>query len=574
MKHKPKLTTNYFPIIETFKSYQKSWLRFDFVAGVAVAAVAVPQAMAYAQLAGAPLIAGLYAALFAMIMFAIFTSTRHVIVGPDAAMAALTGATVIPLAAGNASVSAALVAILSIIIGVFCLVGVATRIGFVTEFLSRPILLGYMAGLALAVIASQAPKLFGLVAPASSNFVGVVVYLARNVSNINTATMLLSIFLLGLSIGVQKYLRRVPPSLVVLVVALAGSAIFNFSEQGIQTIGSIPIGIPIPSLPGVHLVDIENLVIPAIAITLVCFANTVATARSFAAKHFDHIDSDQEFIGLGFANITSGMFGGIPVAASGARTAVNQTSKAHTQVSQLFGAFTIVIVLVVLAPLFKYLPTAALAVIIIMAIVKLFDYKELKSIWHAWHSEAFLAIATLVGVVLLGILQGLLLAVFLAIANLLRRNAMPSDAVLGVAEDNSIRDMSRPPKTTAVSGIIMYRFDAPLYFGNANYFRDRVLQLINESEDPVEWFLWDAETVSSIDSSSGQMLLGLIRELRAKNIVFAVARMKGPVRSTVNRTNRLARALQKAPHYPSIGLALAAFNDRNNQVDSTEKKPD
>lgn len=558
----PEPKTKYFPIVDTLKTYKKSWLRLDFIAGAAVAAVAVPQAMAYAELAGAPLIAGLYAALIAMLVFALFTTSRQVIVGPEAAMAALTGATVIPLAAGNASVAAALVAILAIMIGIACLVGMIARLGFLTEFLSRPILLGYMAGLAVTVIATQAPKLFGLAAPASSHLLGIIVFLIGNIPSISVATMMFSLGLIVLGVVVQRYFKRVPVSLVLLVVAIGASVIFNLSDLGIATIGAIPTGIPIPSLPGVDLSDIEDLVVPAIAIALVAYANTIATARSFAAKRYEHVDSPQEFLGLGFANVASGAFGGIPVAASGSRTAVNASSKAKTQVSQLFGALIILIVLIALAPLFKYLPVSALAVIIIMAVSKLFDYKELKSIWHAWRSEALLAIATLIGVVVLGILQGLLLAVFLAIANLLRRNALPSDAVLGVAEDQSIRDMSRPPKTEAVPGIIMYRFDAQLYFGNENHFRNRVLQLIDESEEPVEWFLWDAETVSSIDSSSGQMLLGLIKELHSRDIVFAIARMKGSVRSTVNKSNRLSRALQRSPHYPSIGLALGAFQER------------
>lgn len=557
----PETRSSYFPILKTLKTYKKSWLRMDFVAGAAVAAVAVPQAMAYAELAGAPLIAGLYAALIAMLVFALFTTSRQVIVGPEAAMAALTGATVIPLAAGNASVAAALVAILAIMIGLACLIGMIARLGFLTEFLSRPILLGYMAGLAVTVIATQAPKLFGLVAPASSQLLGVIVFLISNIPSISVPTMTFSLIMIVLGIIVQKYFKRVPVSLVLLVVAVSSSMILKLSDLGIQTIGTIPTGIPIPSLPGVSLSDIENLVVPAIAIALVGYANTIATARSFAAKKYEHVDSPQEFMGLGFANMASGAFGGIPVSASGSRTAVNASSKAKTQVSQLFGALIILIVLIALAPLFKYLPVSALAVIIIMAVSKLFDYKELKSIWHAWRSEALLAIATLVGVVVLGILQGLLLAVILAIANLLRRSAIPTDAVLGVAEDGSIRDMSRPPKTEAVPGIIMYRFDAQLYFGNSNHFRDRVLQLIDESDEPVEWFLWDAETVSSIDSSSGQMLLGLIKELHAKDITFAIARMKGSVRSTVNKTNRLSRALQRCPHYPSIGMALGAYQD-------------
>jgi SulP family sulfate permease len=218
------------------------------------------------------------------------------------------------------------------------------------------------------------------------------------------------------------------------------------------------------------------------------------------------------------------------------------------------------------APLLRYLPQSALAVIIIIAVSKLFDYKELKSIWHAWRSEAILAIVTVIGVTLLGVLQGLLLAVLLAMANLIRKSAFPNDAVLGMAKDGSLRDSGRPPKTHPIPGIIIYRFDAPLYFANANYFKERVLRLIDESETPVTWFLWDAETITSIDSTAGLMLLGLIRELKRRNIIFAVARLKGPIRSVVHHTHRLNRALQQSPHYPSLGDALDVFESEKKSA--------
>lgn len=529
------------------------------VAGVTVAAVAIPQAMAYAQLAGAPLIAGLYAALLAMLVFALFSTSKLVIVGPDATMAALVGAIVIPLSAGNESVASGLIAILAVLIGLACLAGVYMRIGFIAEFLSRPILLGYMGGLALAVIASQLPKLFGLDTPLYSNFFATIVYVFHNLAYANLVTVFLSIVLMALSLILQMTVKRIPAALIILIGSIIASALLDFSSLGISTIGDIPSGLPLPNIPAVKLFEIQNLIVPAIAIMLVSYANTIATARTFAAKQKESINPSQEFFGLGIANIVSGAFGGIPVGGSGSRTAVNHDTKAKTQVSQLFAGLVIAITLLLLAPILRFLPLCALAVIIILAVSKLFDYKELKSIWRAWRSEAVLAIVTLLGVTVLGVLQGLLLAVFLAIANLVRKSAFPNDAIMGVAKDGSIRDMSRPPKTKSIPGIVMYRFDAPLYFANSNYFRERVIQLINQSDAPVRWFLWDAETITAIDSTAGLMLLNLIRELRGKNVTFAVARLKGPIRSVVHHTHRLNRELQHSPHYPTLGLALEAF---------------
>lgn len=554
------------PIVKTIKGYQKRWLRSDLIAGITVAAVAVPQAMAYAQLAGAPLIAGLYAALVAMLVFAIFTTSKLVIVGPDATMAALVGAIVIPLSTGNPELATGLIAVLAVLIGIACLVGVYLRIGFIAEFLSRPILLGYMAGLALAVIASQLPKLFGLAVPINSNFFGTIVYVFHNLVYANALTISFSIVLIALSLILQMTTKKVPASLVILIGSIVFSATFDLAAFGVATVGAIPTGLPLPNIPAVSLFEIQNLIVPAIAIMLVSYANTIATARTYAAKQHESINTSQEFFGLGVSNIASGVFGGIPVGGSGSRTAVNHETKAKTQISQLFGGLIIALTLLLFAPLLHYLPQCALAVIIIMAVSKLFDTNELKSIWRAWRSEAVLAIVTLLGVTLLGVLQGLLLAVLLAVANLIRKSAFPNDALLGIAKDGSIRDMSRPPKTKTVPGLVMYRFDAPLYFANANFFRDRVLQLIDESEAPVRWFLWDAETITAIDSTAGLMLLNLIRELRQRNVTFAVARLKGPIRSVVHHTHRLNRELQHSPHYPTLGLALDEYEKQFPEV--------
>jgi SulP family sulfate permease len=559
------------PLIGTLKSYKKSWVRKDLVAGMTVAAVAVPQAMAYAQLAGLPLAIGLYTALVAMLFFAVFTTSRYAIVGPDAAMAALTGATVIPLANGDIGRYTSLVAVLAILIGAVCLIAVFARLGILAELISRPILLGYMAGLALAVIASQAPKLFGITVPAQGNFFTTIWYILTHIGLISWVTVGFSLIILAAAIFIQTYVNKIPMSLVILVGSIILSAALGLQDKGIAVVGDIPTGLPTPQWPSITIVDFQNLVVPALMIALVSYANTIATARSFAKHQKEDIEAPQEFFGLGISNIGSGIFGGMPVAASGARTAVNQESKAVTQVSQLFGAVSIAVVLLFLAKFLSYLPLAALAVIVIMAVKNLFNYKELKSISHAWRSEAILAIITLVGVTILGIFQGLLLAVLLAVMNLVRRNTLPKYAVLGQAEDGSLRDMSRPPKTKAIPGVIIFRFDAPLYFVNANYFKDTVYQLIEESEDEVKWFLWDAETITELDSTAGQMLLVLIRDLKSKGITFAIARMKGPIRKTVSKSHRLAYTFSSTPHFTSMGDALEEFNNQQKTEKSDKK---
>ncbi len=565
-----KNTYSHLPILNTLRDYSRSFFRLDLFAGATVAAIAIPQAMAYAQLAGAPVAMGLYATFIGMLLFAIFSTTKRVVVGPDAAMAALTGATLIPLANGDTSHYIALVALLAILIGLACLIAVATKLSFLSEFLSRPILLGYMTGLGLAVIASQAPKLFGLPALAKSNFFSSIFNILSNIVHLHPATLLLSVSLGFACFLMIRFLPKVPVSLVVLLSCIFLSWLLNFKGLGIAVVGTIPSGLPIPRLPDVSFFDVQNLFIPAFAIMMVSYANTITTARSFAAKNNDHINSAQELTALGISSIGTGLFGGIPIAASGVRTAVNEQNKAASQVSQLIAAGVVGLALLFFTPILKYLPQPALAVIIILAVLKLFNIRELQSIWHAWRAEALLAIATVLGVTILGIFQGLLLAILLAVVNLVRKSAFPTDAVLGVAADGSIRDKKRPPKTESIPGIIMYRFDAPLYFGNSEYFRQRVLNLVDATDD-IRWFLWDAETITSIDSTAGAMLLGLIREMKDRKIIFCISRLKGPVRSTINRTNRLSNAFKSIPHYPSMGKALAAFEQESAHIDKATK---
>jgi sulfate permease, SulP family len=557
MLEKPKIIL---PIKNTLDNYSKKLFRRDVIAGLTVAAVAIPQAMAYAQIAGVNLTAGLYAAMVSMIVFSLLSATRYVIVGPDAAMAALAGSAVLPLAAGNSDKAIALIAILSILIGLASMLAVFARVGFIAEFLSRPILLGYMAGLAIVIVISQLPKMFGIAPPLEHNAFGTLIYTLTNLSYASIITVFVSIVALLIGVFIAKHFKKIPVSLVLLVGAIIFSWVFDIESAGVAIIGTIPYGLPVPALPEVGLYDVQNLIIPAIAMMLIAYANTIATARTFAEKTSKTVKSDQEFFGLGASNIASGIYGGLPVSASSVRTAVNSQNNAATQFAQLTAALFIGIALLLFSGALYYLPQSVLAVIIILAILSLFNIKELKSIWHAWRSEAILAVITAFGVALIGVYQGLLLALFLAVLNILRKSAFPNDAVLGLAADGSVRDMSRPPKTQEIPGLKIYRFDAPLFFGNSNYFRHRVLQLVDTSDTPVKWFLWDAETITALDSTSGEMLLDVIHELKARNVTFAVARMKGSIRSIVHHTHRLERTLQSTPHFTSMGDAIEAYN--------------
>ncbi|HMS23646.1 MAG TPA: SulP family inorganic anion transporter [Candidatus Saccharibacteria bacterium] len=543
------------------RSWRKKQLPTDFLAGLTVAAIAIPQSMAYTQLAHVPISTGLYTALVAMIAYGLFTSSKRVIVGPDTAMSIMTGAAITPLIVGNPESATFYAVILATLVGGFCIIGAKLKLYYIAEFLSRPILLGYLMGVAIVIISDQIPKMFGL-AIGGENAVHNLYQLSIQIPNAHTLTMILSISLLVIGLLLKKLLPKIPIAILLLVIASVASMIYGFAELGVTNVGNIPAGLPNLDVPKMSFDSMQTLLFPAGAIALVSFADTIATARSFASKNHEDVSTNQELTSLGIANLAVVPVGGMPVSASGSRTAVNDNLKAKSQFSQLYASGIIALVLIAFSEYLSYIPKFALAVIIILSAYTLFDFKEVKSIWRGWRSEAILAFITAGGVAFLGILPGLGLAIALAVANLVRRSAFPHDAVLGVSEDGlTFRDRSRPPKTFDIPGLIIYRFDAPLYFGNANYFKNRILDLVNESSEKINWFLLDAESISSIDSTGAKTIKSILHELNHRDIGFATARLKGPIRDTL-RSTHLGTKIENRPHFPSIGKAYEEYCEK------------
>lgn len=554
-----------------FKSWKTKKSPTDLIAGLTVASIAIPQSMAYTQLAHVPISTGLYTALIAMIAYGLFTSTKRVIVGPDTAMSIMTGAAIMPLIVGRPDSATFYAVVLAFLVGVFCIVGARLKLYYMAEFLSRPILLGYLMGVAAVIISDQIPKLFGLNI-GGENAVHNLYQLVNQISGTHALTVFLSFSLLIIGLILKKLLPKMPVAILLLLIASVASMVYGFAELGVANVGNVPAGLPNLDIPKIGFGTIKALLLPAGAIALVSYADTIATARSFASKNHEDISSNQELTSLGIANLAVVPVGGMPVSASGSRTAVNDNLKAKSQFAQLYAAVIIAIVLIAFSQYLSYIPKFALAVIIILSAYTLFDFEEIKSIWRGWRSEAILAFITAGGVALLGILPGLALAIALAVANLVRRSAFPHDALLGVSEDGlTFRDSTRPPKTFEVPGLIIYRFDAPLYFGNASYFKDRVHNLIDNSEQKINWFLLDAESISSIDSTGAKTIKIVMRELSDKNIGFATARLKGPIRDNLRRTH-LGAKIENRPHFPSIGKAYEAYCEKYNIPSRRTKK--
>lgn len=550
-----------FPLAGSFKGYSWSYLSSDLMAGITVGAVTVPSAMAYAQIAGLSPVIGLYAALGAMVAFALFNDSRQLIIGPEVALATITGATLASLAPGDPQRALQLAMMLALLVGIFCVLGALTRLGFVAEFLSRPILLGYLMGVALVIIAGQLPKMFGFSIPSGDFFISIWRFIT-NLGQTHAWTLVFSIGLLALGFVIDRFFERVPGALVLLVVALLLSYFLDLSAHGFATIGDIQKGLPSLSLPDLGWQDIVALIPIALGMSVVAFADTSSAGRAYAAKNEETVSANRAFFSLGAGNMASGFLGGMPVSASGARTALNYSLRAKTQVSQLFGAATIALILLFLTPILKYLPTAALAVILVLAAVKLFDFKELASIWSAWRFEAVLAMVTTLGVAGFGVLFGLGIAIVLAILDLLYRGAYPHDAVLGrVAGEAGYRDLEMWPEADPLPGLIIYRFDAPLFFANANHFRTRLHELVAASNEPVEWVVIDAEQIFYIDSTGSAAFAALLDELAQKGATVAFARLKGPVRATFARSD-IADRIEALPVFTTVGDAVNAFEAR------------
>lgn len=540
------------------RTYRLSWFHSDLIAGATVAAVIVPIGMAYGQLAGLPPVAGIYASMLPLIAYAFLGSSRLLVVGPDASSAALVAAAVAPLAAGSATRYAELAALLAVLAGLLCVIAGIARLGFVANFLSKPILNGYMNGLALTVIASQLPSVLGIPVTVSG-FFPQIAQLVTNISHTHLAALGIGVGVFAVIWIVQSFAPRVPGPLVAVAGATLVVAVWHLDAHGVSTIGTIPSGLPTLTVPHASPNDVISLLGGAFGIALLTFSDTILNARSFAARIGDHVHTNQELIGLGVANSLAGLSQGFPVSASGARTAVNEAAGAKTQLANIVAAVVLAFVLLFLTGLFSTFPTAALGAILIVAAIRLVDLDTLRVLAHSDRRELAVALVTLAGVLVVGLLQGIVLAIALALLLLLARAVRPHDAVLGQVKGvDGFQDVEEYPEGNTVPGLIVYRFDAPLFFANAEFFEMRVRTLLAEAQGSVEWFLLDAEAITAIDSTAAQVLQETRRELASQGIALVVARAKHPVREELARFG-LIESIGEQRFYPSIRSAVAAF---------------
>ncbi|HEX5111154.1 MAG TPA: sulfate permease [Vicinamibacterales bacterium] len=549
---------SFFPGLAVLRHYDPSWFRQDLLAGVSVAAVAVPIAIAYAQLAGVPPAHGLYASILPLVAYAFVGSSRQLIMAPDAATCAIVAATVMPLAAGDPARSISLTMALTLMTGVFCIVCGVMRLGFLTNFLARPILLGYLNGIALSIISGQLGRLFGLSLESGGFFRLLARFMSRlGQTHVPTLVVGLSIFVLLRVL--KKVSPRVPAPLVAVAAAIVAAWTLDLGDRGVTLLGTIPAGLPALMIPALHESDSVPLALGAVGLALISFNSAMVTARGFAIKNRYEIDSNQEFIALGAADIGAALLQGFAVSGADSRTAVNDSAGGKTQVTSLVAAAVLVLVLMFLTVPLALLPIPALAAILINSALSLFDLESMVRLWRIHRQEFALALIALLGVISVGVLPGVVVAVGVALVQILARASYPHDAILGrVPGGHAFSNVADHPQAETYPGLVIYRFDSALLFFNADYFKSRVRAAVAEASPAPRHLVISAETMPAVDTTGMAVLGELVEELSGRGIAVRVAAAKGGVRLMFDRTGFGARIGADRLH-PTVAAAVEAL---------------
>jgi high affinity sulfate transporter 1 len=551
----------YLPGFVLVTSYRRAWLPRDIVAGLVLSALLVPQGMAYADLAGLPPVTGLYTSILCLLGYAVFGPSRILVLGPDSSLGPMIAATIAPLllAGGDPARAVALASLLAVLVGVVMAVAGLAKFGFVADLLSKPTQIGYMNGLALTIIVGQLPKLLGFSVDAE----GLLAEAREFVSGLaqgeaNTTAAILGVASLVGILLLNRLLPKLPSVLIVVVLAALAVKVFDLESHGVDTIGVLPQGFPPFTVPRVGWSDVPPLFVGAIAIAVVALADTMSTASAFAARRGEQVRGNQEMIGIGAANIAAGFFQGFPVSTSGSRTAVAEQAGSRSQVTGVVGAAVITLVLVFATSAMQYVPQPTLGAIVIAAALSLADVRGTRRLWRQRRMEFYLSIIALLGVALLGVLPGILVAVSLSILNVFRRTWWPHQAELGRVDGIAgLHDTERYPHAELLPGLVVYRFDAPLIFANARMFGE-TLRAIAEQREGLRWLVIAAEPITDVDTTASDMLQELDVWLNERGVSLVFAEMKDPVREKIERYD-LTRTVDSAHFFRTLDEAVAEY---------------
>jgi high affinity sulfate transporter 1 len=548
------------PGLNTLRQYESSWLRRDLVAGLVMTTMLVPVGIAYAEASGVPGINGLYATIVPLLAYALLGPSRILVLGPDSALAPVILTVVLPLSAGEPQRAVALAGMMAIVSGVVCVAAGVARLGFITELLSKPIRYGYMNGIALTVLLSQVPKLFGFSVTAKGPL--------RQTWGIVDKVLAGSTNLVALAIGAStlalilllKRRPRVPGILIAVVTATVVVAAFGLATRaGVSVLGLLPQGLPSPRLPLVHVDDLVPILMGGIAVALVSFADTSVLSRTYAARLRTPVDPNQEMVGLGVANLAAAFFQGFPISSSSSRTPVAEAAGARTQLTGVVGAAAMALLLVFAPGLLQHLPHTALAAVVIASAIGLVEVSDLRRIYRIQRWEFWLSMTCFAGVAVLGAIPGIALAIVIAVIEFLWDGWRPHSAVLGRVERiKGYHDIARYPEARLIPGLVLFRWDAPLFFANAELFHDRVLNAVASSPTPVRWLVVAAEPVTSVDVTAADAVCELDDTLHAAGIELCFAEMKDPVKDKLKRFGLFTR-FGELTFFATLGEAVSAY---------------
>jgi high affinity sulfate transporter 1 len=548
------------PGLHTLGHYKIAWLPHDVFAGLALTAVLVPVGIAYAVASGVPAICGLYATIFGLLAYALFGPSRVLVLGPDSSLVALVLGVVLPLSAGDPQRAVALAGMMAVVSGTLCILAGAARLGFITELLSKPIRYGYMNGIALTVLIGQLPALFGVPVD-GDGILGIARACVEAVlaGRINWASLALGAGTLAV-MWLLKRRQRLPGVLIAVAGSTVVAAALDLSTQaGVSVLGALPQGLPAFAIPSVASGDIAAVLLGGLAVALVSFADTSVLSRSYAARAGTFVDANQEMVGLGAANLAAGLFQGFPIGASASRTPVAEAAGAKTQLAGVVGAIAVAVLLMFVPRLLESLPRATLAAVVIASAIALVEVADLRRIYRIQRWEFWLSIGCLAGVAVLGPIPGIGLAVVIAVVEFLWDGWRPHSAVLGRVDGiKGYHDISRYPDARVVPGLVLFRWDAPLFFANAEFFRDRVLDAVAASPTPVQWIVVGAEPITSVDVTAADALDELDRDLQAAGISLCFAEMKDPVKDKLKRFG-LFSTLGEESFFATVGEAVSRY---------------
>ncbi|MFJ3261827.1 SulP family inorganic anion transporter [Pseudomonas sp. NPDC086581] len=547
------------PGLVTLRHYQAGWLPRDLAAGLVLTTMLVPVGIAYAEASGVPGIYGLYATIIPLLAYALFGPSRILVLGPDSALAAPILAVVVQYAASDPQRAIAIASLMALVSGAVCMIAGLLRLGFITELLSKPIRYGYMNGIALTVLISQLPKLFGIKVDSEGPL--------RDIWHLGQALMDGRANWTSFAVGagslvlilLLKPYKRIPGILIAVILATLAVSLFDLGSQGVKVLGQLPQGLPSFAFPWVTDIDLLEVVLGGVAVALVSFADTSVLSRTYAARLKSPVNPNQEMFGLGVANVASGLFQGIPISSSSSRTPVAEAAGSKTQLTGIIGALAVTLLLLVAPNLMEHLPNSALAAVVIAAALGLFEFADLKRIYRMQPWEFWLSISCFVGVAVFGAIPGICIAVVISVIEFLWDGWRPHHAVLGRVDGvRGYHDVTRYPNAWRIPGLVLLRWDAPLFFANAEQFQNQVLAALDESPTPVQRLVIAASPVTSIDVTSADMLAELDKVLEQRGVELQFAEMKDPVKDKMKQFE-LFEGLGESAFHPTLGAAVDAY---------------